>query len=253
MLPFRLARLGLGLRLGIGALVLVLLGGILASGAHLVGHHEVRDEREGMSYDDVVGHYHGIRTVAPLREALEGGHPEELPADARTKLLEWLGGEQLAETYDSLDLGEDAPVELMDRHCLGCHARGASEGDGVGERLPLEYFDEVEALSVSRDVSPVSEEVLLASLHTHALGMGTLTLLLVLFAAMTRFPPRLVGLLSAAAGLGLFADLGAWWLARGAEGFVLLIVVGGGLWMGASLLLGLLGLAELALPSRDPD
>lgn len=253
MLPFRLSQLGLGARVGLGALLLVLLGGLVASSAHLVEHHHTRDERDGMSFDDVVGVYHGIRTEAPLVSALERGHPEELTKPQRQLLLDWLASGQIAEGYDSLELGDDAPAEILDAHCLACHSKNATEGEGIGQTIPLEYFDEVERLAISRDVAPVAEAILLASIHTHALGMGTLSLLFVLMALATRFPARLVGFLAATCGLGLLADLSCWFLARGSESLVTLIVVGGGVWMSSCALLGLMSLFELLLPARKPE
>ena len=253
MLNFRLSQLDALTRLGVAALVLVLMGGLLASAGHLVEHHQNRDEQEGMSYDDVVGVYHGIRTEAPLFTALDRGHPEGLPQGQRSILMDWLTSGNVAEGYDSLELGDDAPAEILDRHCLSCHARGAEEGGGIGETIPLEYFDEVEKLAISRDVAPMDPAILLASLHTHALGMGTLTLLLVLLAMCTRFPRVLVSLLTATAGLGLLFDLGSWFLAGDSAGFVTLIVVGGATWMGSCALLGLFALVELVLPAPTAD
>jgi hypothetical protein len=250
VLDFRLSQLSLGVRIGLSALVLVLLGGLLASSAHLVEHHENRDEREGMSLDDVVGHYHGIQTQAPLRVALERGHPETLGDTQRQVLLDWLAGDRISEDYDSLDLGDDAPVEILDSACLSCHSANASEGDGIGSILPLEYFDEVKKQAFSREVSPVNEQILLASMHTHSLGMGTLSLLLVALAIFTRFPARLIGLLSAGCGLGLMVDLAGWFLSRANADLVFMIVGGGAVWMISCALLGLLALAELWLPAR---
>lgn len=248
MSNLRLSSLGLGARIGLSAIVLVLLGGILASSAHLVEHHQNRDEREGMSYDDVVGHYHGIQTQAPLRVALERGHPEDLGDPQRKILLDWLSGDRISEDYDSLDLGDDAPIEILDASCLHCHAANATEGDGIGATIPLEYFDEVKKLAFSRDVSPVDEKILLASMHTHSLGMGTLSLLLMALALATRFPSKLVGFLCAACGTGLLVDLAGWFLSRDSADFVILIVGGGSVWMISSALLGLLALFELWLP-----
>ena len=251
MLPFRLSSFGFGTRLGLSALVLVLLGGLVASSAHLIGHHENRDEREGMSFDDVVGHYHGIQTEAPLRAALERGHPETLEQPQRQVLLDWLQSDRITEGYDSLDLGDDAPVEIIDMACLGCHSTSATDGDGIGATIPLEYFDDVKKLAFSRDVSPVGEEILLASMHTHALGMGTLSLILIGLALATRFSSRLVGFLTATCGLGLLVDLSGWFLARGNADFVVLIVGGGALWMVSSVVLALIALVEMWSSGRE--
>ena len=171
-------------------LLLTITGGMVASAAHLVLHHENRDEEPGLSMQDIEGAYHGVRTTATLVTSLDTGHPDTLPAADRTRLLEWLRGDSIADDYDSLDLGDNAPAEIIQRQCLSCHARGSSEGDGIGESVPLEYFDDVVKIAVSRDVEPVATEILVASAHTHALTMGALSIVLSLLAWCTRWPGR---------------------------------------------------------------
>lgn len=244
----RLRDLPAAARLGITCMVVVLAFGLATSAAHLVAHHEKRDERPGLSLDDVRGAYHGIRTRAPLRVALERGHPEKMADRDRRALLAWLEGGASSETYDSLDLGEYAPAEILDRNCLSCHARNAD--DSIGKRVPLEYWDDVRVLAVSRDVKPTAPEILIASAHTHALAMGTLSLLVGMLSLATRFPAGLVGFLVLLSGAGLAADLGSWFLAREHGVFVWGIVGGGAAWMGGTALMLAIVLFELWLPCR---
>lgn len=246
----RLRDLPFGFRLGLSALVLVLLGGLVASGAHLVGHHEKRDAKPGLSYEDLQGAYHGVSVVAPLRTALERGHPEGLAAKEREVLLAWLVGQRISEDYDSLDLGDDSPAEVIQRACLSCHARKSTQGDGIGQRVPLDYWDDVAKLAFSREVSPVATEILVASAHTHALAMGVLSILVGLLALATRWPPALAGALFGLNGLALLADLSAWFLARDSAAFVPLIAASGAAWMGTSALLLALILLELWMPGE---
>ncbi len=252
-MPFRLSALPLGARAGITFLLLVLLGGYYAAAKHLVAHHENRDERPGMSLDDLVGAYSGIRNTAPLIVALEADHPEELPAKDRDLLLGWLRGSRIAEDYDSLDLGDDAPAEIIDRACLQCHSAGATEGDGIGDTMPLEYFDQVKNLAFSREVTPTSVEILLASAHTHALAMGTLSLILALFLLATRWPKWLASGLVFFNGLGLFLDLAGWALARQSAAFVPILAASGAVWAGTGVIMIFLMLIDLWIPRRVND
>jgi len=246
----RLRELPLLTRLGLTFLVLTLYGGLAASGVHLLGHHQNRDERPGLSMEDLVGAYHGVRVSAPMIEALEGGHPEELAASERELLLGWLRGERISEDYDSLDLGDLAPAEVLDRSCLSCHARNATEGDDIGKRLPLEFWDDVARVAFSRAVEPTDAKVLIASAHTHALTMAALSIVVVLLALATRFPARVTGPLIFACGLALLCDLGSWLPARGSAALVTLIAAGGAAWAAATALLLALVLLDLWLPAR---
>lgn len=248
--PFRLGHLGLGQRLGLTFLLLVLLGGLAASFQFIRAHHGPRDGRPGLSLDDVRGVYHGIQRTAPLVTALERGHPEDLAPDQREVLLRWLASPRISEDYDSLDLGDDAPAELLAASCLSCHARNASEGDGIGQRIPLTYWDDVQKVAFSTRVEPMSQEILLATTHTHALSMALIGLVLVLLAAWTRFWRGLVGAASLVLGLGLALDIAGWWLARGSASFSVLIVAGGAAYGLGCAALSLLSLAELWLPAR---
>src|SRR5690349_24044649 len=90
----RLRDLPLRFRVGVTALLFVISGGLVASGAHVVAQHENRDERPGVSLTDLEGAYHGVQARAPLLAAVERGHPPELTAPERALLLTWLGGKR---------------------------------------------------------------------------------------------------------------------------------------------------------------
>lgn len=223
--PLRLRALGFGTRLGLSFLVLTLLAGLAASARHLVWHHENRDERPGLSLEDLQGAYHGVQVRSPLLTALARGHPGDLPTAQRDALLSWLRGTRISEDYDNLDLGERAPGEIIAARCVSCHSRQSS--DAVAKRLPLEFFDDVKAVAFSRDVRPTDVKILAASTHTHAISLGVLSIVVSLLLCATRWPKRVVGGGIALMGLALFADIACWWLAREAGGLVYVIVVAG--------------------------
>ena len=246
----RLGQLPTAPRVGLSALVLVLFIGLWASLEHMRGHYQNRDESPELSLDDLRGAYHGIDRSSSLLAALEGGHPEELADSDRQLLVGWLKGTRIAEDYDSLDLGESAPAEVIDRGCLQCHSRqsGADEGTGV---VPLDYYDDVQRVAFSKRVMPTPVAVLAASTHAHALSLATLGLVVVLLALMTRWSATAIGWSCALLGLGLLGDIGGWWLARLGADWVWLIVVSGVIFNGATgLLLGAV-LLEMWLPLSE--
>lgn len=243
-----LRRLPIGARVGIGGLVCVLLGGLVASGAYMKEHHEVRDGEEGLTMTDLEGAYHGVRAPSPLVTALDRGHPEELAEGDRGVLSAWLASTRISEDYDNLDLGESAPVEILEMSCLDCHARNAT--DEVARELPLEYWDDVKKLAFSKEIEPTDPKVLLASTHAHSLALSVQALVLALLALLTRFPRKLVSALIGVAGVSLAVDIAGWWLARDAVGWVLALVVGGALFALANAALAVLVLLDLVLPDR---
>lgn len=245
----RLRDFNWGVRLGLTMLALVLLGGSAVSGWYLRTHHTNRDERNVFTLDDIRAHYHGIRTEAPLLSALERGHPEDLPQDQRQALVDWLTGDRVREDYDNFDLGEFMPEEIIAVNCVSCHDTTATGPDAYPQ-LPLRYFDDVMANAVSREVKPVSVEILAASLHAHSLSLGTMCIVTVLLLALTRAPRLVVGFLAALTGIGLFVDLGSWFPARESVAFVWGIVGGGFAFQAGVVLSLLIVMIDLWMPRR---
>lgn len=248
--PFQLRSLPAAVRLGLSILLAVNLAGFIASGLHLEDHHENRDEREGLSLDDLAGAYHGLTSPSPLLGALEAGHPADLgqplpEADAQV-LLEWLQGDRITEDYDNLDLGDRAPAEILDAQCLSCHSRGDD-----GAEPPLEYFDDIRAVAYSREIARTPTEILITSTHTHAISLATIALVLGALTYLTRWPIFVRSTLILLSSLGLAGDLAGWWLARIDPGFVILIVASGAIY---ALTTGLATVAiwiDLWRPSRS--
>ncbi|MEM7755347.1 MAG: hypothetical protein AAF297_06895 [Planctomycetota bacterium] len=248
----RLRDLGLLARLGVAGVVITAIGGTAVSGWYLSMHHNARDGRDGLTVNDVVAHYHGIVSPSPLVEALENGHPEEaLPERQRELLLEWLKGDpaMLSQRFDDLDLGDDAPAEIIAVSCLDCHARTSTGPDAYPE-VPLEYWDDVQALAISQDIQPVPTEILALSTHTHALGMSAIGGLIAVLGLMTSWPRRLIGLVVAATGVGLVGDIGGWWLTKAEPVFAYLVMVCGTMYSGGMSLLGVAILLDLCMPGR---
>ncbi len=248
----RLTSLHAFTRLGIALLVVTLLGGYAVSGLHLQWHYSNRDGIEGMTLDDIRGHYHGVQSPSPLIAALESGHPDDLPEPERNTLLEWLrSGANLSEGYDDLDLGDMAPAEIIAVNCLSCHSRSASGPDTYAQ-LPLEYWDDIQPIAYAKDIQPTSEEILAMSQHTHAPTMAVILIVLAMLGAMTRAPRVLTGLFVFVGSAGLLADMAGWWLARGNDAWVYAIVAGGFCYAAATTLVGVFVVLDCLIPARRP-
>ncbi|MCC6952352.1 MAG: hypothetical protein IT433_13025 [Phycisphaerales bacterium] len=271
---FRLRDLGVAARVGVACAVLVVLGGLVASAGHVADHHGPKDDVKGLSLDDVMGAYHGVKAPPLLASALERGHPDDLPEKVRGALLDWVlgpadatgtraGPRQLAENYDNFDLGDMAPNELIAKHCLSCHSAKVADTHPIAKTYPLDRRDDVLRLSVAKNLTPVPTEILVTSTHTHALSLGTLAVATIALGLATSWPRRLMGALALGIGLGLLADLGGQWIAHtwdyastkdslGRAG-VYMVFAGGGLYGLASAAALLLVLVDLCLPSRRPS
>jgi hypothetical protein len=249
----RLRKLPWGARVGLTGVVASLLIGLAASLAQLVEHHQNRDERPGVSLDDLRGAYHGVSVAAPLLRSLESGHPAELESAERELLLAWLRGGELSARFDDPDAGARAPAEILSRSCLGCHGRKAEAGGGIGQRIPLEYWDDVDRLAHARDIAVVPLPILIASTHTHATTLSVLTLAALALLFATRFGVRFKSTVALAMGVALAVDLASWWLARGSASFVYAIVGAGAVWFASMLTVCIAVLLELWLPAREVD
>ncbi len=241
--------LGFSARLGLTLIVLTLLGGLTVSGIYMAMQHENRDERPGLTMDDIRGHYAGVNVPSPLLGAIERGHPEDQSDEARQILIDWLKGDRISEDYDSLDLGDLAPAEIIASDCLSCHSR-QSTGPESYAQLPLDYFDDIRAVAFSRDIRPVGVQVLAASTHTHAISLAVLALAAGGLLLMTGWPGGLTNVLVLLMGVGLACDLSGWWLARINGEVVPLIVVGGFVFAASVGLSLVLVIADLWRPGK---
>ncbi len=247
----RLAHLPLLAKLGLTAALVVVGLGFWASISHIENSHAKNDgDAGGLSIDDVVGHYHGIDIPSPLKAVLAdkiSGHPKFELSEAEAAALDsWLAGDRLADDFDSIDLGDMAPVEILAVSCGDCHFGDdtTATGGGVG----LEYWEDLKPLLSDKVVTPVPFKLLVTSMHTHALSMGVVVILLGLLATMTRFGSFLRGLPMFLGGIGLLADVGGWLLARGDAMFVYGILAGGALYTVGCGIAMLLVFADLWLP-----
>ncbi|MEW6746067.1 MAG: hypothetical protein AB1486_25280 [Planctomycetota bacterium] len=226
-LGFRLRHMSVTLRLACTCVLLVLGGGYLASVQHLINHYENKDERAGLTMDDIIGSFHGVKNEATLIRALSSHMKPHLSEEERGALLQWLQGSRISEDYDNFDLGDKAPAEIIDRNCKRCHSRNATEGEGIGTRLPLEYWDDVKPHAFSKQIDPVPVNILTLSTHTHASSMALIALATAILFLATAWPRRLKSVIIFLTCFGLLADVGSWWLTRWEPSFAYVIVISG--------------------------
>lgn len=224
-MPFTIRQLPFVARLGIVFLCLVLMGGLVASGAFLYQHYEKKDEQPGLSLIDLQGAYHGVDSPSRLLKALKSGHPETLAKDQRASLVSWLEGTRIVEDYDNLDLGDNAPSEIFALSCVSCHARNAS--DQAAKKIPLDYFDDVKKIAFSRRINPVPASILVVSTHAHALALACVMFVVGALMLATSWPRVIRAWLPALASLALLVDIGSWWIARYSIEFVYAIIGAG--------------------------
>ncbi|MFH2000746.1 MAG: hypothetical protein ABIK28_13775 [Planctomycetota bacterium] len=228
MNPIRLHALSLPLRLAVTCLILILAGGLVASVFQMKHHYENKDELPGLSMDDIVGSFHGINKPARLVNAIETSMRGFIPTEEEYKALaRWLTSDSVSAGYDSLDLGDYAPAEIIGLHCLDCHARGAGQGEGIGDRVPLEYWDDVKKVAFARNLDPVPLSILITSFHTHALTMPLIGLASALLFLAAGGPRGMRHTLILIGFLGLLVDFACWWLSRSDPLFCYGIVAGG--------------------------
>lgn len=248
-MTLRLRQLGLGARLGITGCVIAMAIGFVAAALHLYWHYEPRDGRPNLTLDDLRSAYHGLDAPSPLVESLKRGHPDGFPEGDRAALLTWLGSGKISENYDSLDMGDAAPSEIIARSCLSCHARNAP----TPAPPVLDYWDDVKKIAFPIKVEPVPIKIIAISAHTHALSMAPLTLAIGLLAMSTAFPRRLTGGLLGLAGLALAVDLASWWLARLDDRWVYAIAGAGFAYNAACALMLMIVIIELWRPRTQGD
>lgn len=253
---FRLCDLSMGVRFGLVGLVLTLAGGLLASWYYLFLHYSPRDgNKESLTYVDVASAYHRMQIPAPLRAAIERGHPKELtgeslPEAERTSLLDWLASppETIMRRFEDETLEELMPAEIVFTRCVSCHDANPADKEHPYPQLPLYTPAEVQAVAMGRDIEPTPERILAASTHAHALTLSIQTMILVGLLWGTRLPRIVVSLAAVLLGFSLLADIGSWWLARQNEAFVYVIFGAGGVFNATSAACVLAVLLDLLIP-----
>ena len=243
---FLIRNLPLAARLGLSALMLVLLLGMCASAFHLWSVDHNRDETARMSMDDVRAAYHGLDRPPALQTSLERGHPEALKKEQRDVLLKWVRSGRITEDYDSIDLGVASPSEIIASSCVSCHS--ANGKDPAAAAIRLASMENLKKVAFGKKVNPTPVNIVAMSTHAHALSLGMLGVVLAGLVWMTRLNRGMAGGMIGLMGVALAADLGSWWWARVWSDAVWLIVIGGGVCNGLLALMAVVVVVDLWWP-----
>jgi hypothetical protein len=255
--PFLLRDLSVQLRIAVTCLVLILLGGYAASLYFLTVHISPRDGDPALSLQDLEATYHGIDRPAGIQVALDDSdhRSDYLKAapDAELDLLRaWVAQsanvvpgsvDPVEQGYDYLP--EDAPEEtltpadVLDTHCVRCHAPSAPDGDAASRSVSLKGWPDVRRHAYAKKVEPQPITILAQSTHAHALSIPVFTLIAAALLLATCYSRRFRHGLVMLCFLGLLLDFAGMWLGRYDPLFVFIGVLGGGALYGITLCVAL--------------
>ena len=244
----RLRDFGIGVRLGVTGVLLTLAMGQWAGLFYMSHHYDKRDERPGLTVDDIKSAYHGLPPRSPMLGALDRGHPDTLKKGERDVLVKWLKSGKINENYDNPDLGDASPKEIIAGSCVKCHSSRAGDDQAAARAIPLDSLTDIRKSAESAEIYPVPPIGIAASMHAHAPALACWVLALSALALMTRWRRGVVGFTVGATGLALFADLAAWWVSRKFEAFVHVLIGAGAVLQAGLAVLTLMILIDLWLP-----
>jgi len=216
--PLRLARLGLPARLLVTLFVVCIGAGYFSA---LLQLHTVHGSRE-----DVVAAFHGSPDRTRLVVMAEGDMRQHLKTDAELEAIRrWVAAGTPRESWEPVH-------EILSARCVRCHSEGKEKEDA-----PLVSYEDV--TRETRIEPLIATRRLIALTHIHVLALGCIFFLLGAVFCATGFPAPVKLLAIGTPFVGMALDFSGWWLARLAEGFCDLILVGGaltGLGLGALVL-----------------
>ena len=244
-MPFRLAELPGPLRLTIGCFTALILT------FALLAQRNLWEQAGGGSLPTpqrVLERYHGVPGSSRLHLVLDPSLPEdddmamypylgsseETRAAARTKVLAWVERGAPESEWDTV-----SPIFTGEETCGQCHTVDGSAGS-----YPFERYEDV--VPVAKMDGGMALGPLLISAHNHMYAFAVLALLLSLGLCASRWTGLPRTLLILAAFVGPLLDIGGWFLTRAfGEPFHWFVMVGGGMFGGATGLMALIILLDV--------
>ena len=102
---------------------------------------------------------------------------------------------------------EDAltPADIIDERCVRCHAAGATDDDAFAQ-VALDRWPTLKNYVYSKQLDPISTDILAQSTHAHALSIPIFTLIVCAMALATGCPRWLRHGVAAMTFVGLLLD-----------------------------------------------
>jgi len=207
MNEIRLSRLSMPSRVLVTFFVLSMGAGYFSALLQLHATHSSRA--------DVVAAFHGSAGHTRLVAMAEGDMRQHLKNDDELAVIrDWVAA-------GSTRAGWEPVQQVLSERCIRCHSEGKEKEDA-----PLATYEDVQR---EVQIEPtISKRRLIALTHIHVLAMGCLFGILGGIFCATSFAPRVKLVVVALPFLGMALDFSGWWLARLAEGWCDMILVGGG-------------------------
>ncbi len=212
-----LAKLGLPAKLLLTVFLCTMGLGYIFALFTIYVSHENADGKLGLSMNDIVITYCGIRDKTALEgKSLGSMETYYSSAEDKTAVIDWIRAGADETGYDEIV----API--MKKSCTMCHSK-----DGTQSGSPLTTYNEL--MKYVELSTGISTNRLGSLSHTHLISHGVMFLLLSLIFLATTVKDRWKILLVLLAYAGIVMDVLSWWLAKTAAFFAYFSVVGGAL------------------------
>lgn len=217
-----LRALALPARLLVTLFLLGAAAGLLAGEGNVLASHAAADGRPGLSMEDLRRTYHGRPGWTLIASMVDGGPMEKhvpIPSE-RKAILDWARGGARREDFD-------AARKVLDARCVKCHSPG-----GEKEESPFAEAREAGARwdlvsNYARPDRGMSLAARATTTHAHLFAMSTLYALMGAVFLLTNTRRAVKAAAVALPFVGMFVDIGSWWLAMLHPAFVWTIVAGG--------------------------
>jgi hypothetical protein len=196
------------------AFALVLGLGYLTALANLYLTHEMADGKPGMSYQDIIAHFHGDRDKTLLSSMIQGAMKPNLKDEKQMHdIQDWIKRGAKKDDFDPI-------LQILNDQCVKCH-----NPFGAAAFRPLTNYEEVAKTTVP-DTGIAWARLVMIS-HQHLFGIGLLCLALSMILLTTPLPNNIKFVVIFIGFSGVLFDIGGWWLTKLSASMAFLVAIGG--------------------------